>query len=159
MSQGKQKGDETLQKLLESHPRESGELIPILQHVQESLGYISETATKLIASHLRISESEVFGVASFYAQFRFTKPAKHSIKVCLGTACHVKGGADILSFISDELNIQPGEITEDGIFQLERVACFGCCALAPVLVVDDRVYGNVDILNVRDILSEYADKD
>ena len=143
MNPRKKKVDETLQELLKSHKRESGELIPILQHVQEAFGYISETAVELIARHLRISESEVFGVASFYAQFRFTEPAKHSIRVCLGTACHVRGGQEIVDALVSELGVEPGEVTQDRTFGLETVNCVGACALGPLMIVDDEYFGQM----------------
>ncbi len=132
-----------------------GALIPVLQKVQEELGYLSEEAVEEIARFLRMSKSEVYGVATFYAQFRFNRPGEHTIKVCLGTACHVRGGGRILETVERETGIQPGGTTEDYQFSLERVACFGSCALAPVMVVDKSVHGRMATTKVKQILNEY----
>jgi len=109
-----------------------------------------------IADFTGVSQGEIFGVASFYAQFRFTKPGKHTIKVCLGTACHVRGGDRILEFLEHQLKIKPGQTTPDEQFSLERVACFGCCALAPVVVVDKDVHGRMSSTKARKLLSQYG---
>ncbi len=146
---------EGFKNILSKHKRENSELIPLLQEVQERLGYISQEAVGQVADHLKLSASEVFGVATFFSQFRFTKPGRHTIKVCLGTACHVRGGARILDFVQDELQVKPGGTTEDGRFSLERIACFGCCALAPVVVVDDKVYGKMTPFKAMKILNKY----
>jgi NADH-quinone oxidoreductase subunit E len=102
-----------------------------------------------------MSESEIFGVATFYAQFRFTRPGDHTIKVCLGTACHVRGGSQIMETIERELHVKAGGTTEDFKFGLESVACFGSCALAPVLVVDDKVYGRLSTSKTKEIIAQY----
>jgi NADH-quinone oxidoreductase subunit E len=129
-----------LAKIVAEYKGERGALIPILQKVQEKFGYLPEEAISEIAKFSRMSESEVFGVASFYAQFYFTRRGQHTVKVCLGTACHVRGGERILDEVKRELGIEPGGTTEDYKFSLERVACFGCCALAPVMTVDRTVH-------------------
>jgi NADH-quinone oxidoreductase subunit E len=120
-----------------------GNLIPMLQKVQEEFGYIPQEQVNQISKHLKISTSKIYGVATFYAQFRFTKLPKHTIKICLGTACHVRAGEKILAALERELNITCGEATSDYRFGLERVACFGCCALAPVVVIDNKVYSRM----------------
>jgi len=132
----------------------SADLIPVLQRVQAAYGYISQDSLRLISRWLRISENEIYGVATFFAQFRFKRPGDHVIKVCLGTACHVKGGEQILEVLKRRLDVQPGEATADGTYQLERVACLGCCALAPVLSIDERVYGETSVLRVHQMLEE-----
>ncbi|MEW6034447.1 MAG: NAD(P)H-dependent oxidoreductase subunit E [Chloroflexota bacterium] len=134
---------------------ERGALIPILQKVQERYGYLSPGAISEVSRLLRVSDNEVFGVASFYAQFRFTRPGKHSVKVCLGTACHVRGGATILDNVERDLHIREGGVTEDYQFGLERVACFGSCALAPVMVVNKDVYGRMTVSKAKDIIGKY----
>jgi len=144
-----------LTEVLAPYKGERGALIPILQEVQESLGYLSPEAISHLAKFLRISESEIFGVASFYAQFRFTRPGEHSIKVCLGTACHVRGGERILETVERELGIKPGGTTKDYKFSLERVACFGSCALAPVVVMDKEVHGRMTSAKAKEILAQY----
>ena len=119
------------------------------------MGYLPEDAVSEIASFLRVSESEVYGVASFYAQFRFQRPGEHTIKVCEGTACHVGGSARIMDEVERELCVQPGGTTENYKFSLERVACVGCCALAPVIVIDDTVYGKMTAAKAKKTLTEY----
>jgi NADH:ubiquinone oxidoreductase subunit E len=110
------------------------QLIPLLQKVQEATGFLSREALDAIAGHLGLSTAAVFGVASFYNQFRFTAPGRVHLQVCRGTACHVKGSSDVLDTLQRELRIQPGQTTRDGAFSLETVACVGACSLAPVVV-------------------------
>jgi NADH-quinone oxidoreductase subunit E len=133
---------------------ERADLIPVLQHIQKSYGYIPEEAIHKISRWLKISENEIFGVATFYAQFRFTPPGKHHIKVCLGTACHVKGGEQMLEVLQRRLEIKPGETTADGKYDLERVACLGCCALAPVVSLDNKIFAQMSVLKLQGILDE-----
>lgn len=135
--------------------RNRGDLIPILQKVQEAEGYLSPEAVAEISRFLDISENDIYSVASFYAQFRFTRPGEHTIKVCLGTACHVRGGERILDSMERELKIKTGQVTDDFKFGLERVACVGCCALAPVVVLDEDVYGKLEPVKVKDVLALY----
>jgi len=144
-----------LAQIVAEYGGEKGALIPILQKVQERFGYLSEEAISRIAKLCRISESEVFGVASFYAQFYFTRRGRHSIKVCLGTACHVRGGERILDEIKRELRVESGGTTEDSKFSLERVACFGSCALAPVVVIDKDVYGRMTVSKAKEVITQY----
>jgi len=147
---------ERLLPILESYRGQRENLIPVLQKIQEELGYLPEEAVSEIAYFLRLSESEVYGVASFYAQFRFERQGEHTVKVCQGTACHVRGGRRILEAVEREISIPPGKTTtKDYKFSLERVACFGSCALAPVMVVDKTVYGRMTPDKARQILSEY----
>ncbi len=134
---------------------EEGDLIPILQKVQEKLGYISREAVERISRFLKISENQIFGVASFYSQFRFTAPGRNSIKVCLGTACHVRGGQILCEAVQRELDILPGQTTEDRRYDLERVACLGCCALAPVIQVNDDIYSRMTVIRLKEILNKY----
>ena len=127
--------------LLRLYPREPESLIPLLQKIQETLGYLPPEAMEKVAAHLSIPESEVYGVATFYNQFRFHPPGKHPVKVCEGTACHVKGAGVILESWERRLKIKIGQTTPDREFSLDRVACVGCCALAPVTVVGEKVHG------------------
>ena len=141
--------------IIESNSYDKSKIIIVLQKVQEKFGYLSPTAIEAISNKLLMPEIEIMGVATFYAQFRFNKPGKHEIKVCEGTACHVKGGAAIDQILQRELQIGPGETTEDGIFSLERVACLGCCALAPVMVVDEKAFGEIAPEKIIEILNGY----
>lgn len=142
-------------QLFEGFRGENGDLIPILQKVNEQFGYISEEATRDISRFLRISENEIYGVASFYSQFRFVEPGRNSIKVCLGTACHVWGGAALSEAVQRELNISPGQTTADKRFDLQRVACLGCCALAPVVQINDDIHSRVTVTGLLKILDQY----
>ena len=144
-----------LQEVLEQYDKDRDSLIPVLQAVQGTFGYVSEDAVDGIAHYLDISQSSIYGVATFYTQFRFTRPGDHMIRVCLGTACHVKGGSQIMDEISRHLGIDAGETPPDYKFSLERVACFGSCALSPVVVVDDKVYGRMTPKKAKKILKEF----
>jgi NADH-quinone oxidoreductase subunit E len=148
-------GDFDIQAAVQEFPVEAGSLIPILQRVQEGLGYISDEAVRQIADYLKLTESLVFGVASFYAQFRFTPPGRHSLCVCLGTACHVRGGERLMEALQRDLGAAPGTSTPDGRFDLNRVACLGCCALSPVVKVDADIYSNMTTMRLKGILDEY----
>jgi NADH:ubiquinone oxidoreductase subunit E len=141
--------------ILESYELQRDSLIPILQEVQGKLGYLSEEAVESIANYLDISESYIYGVATFYTQFKFTRPGDHTVRVCLGTACHVKAGSQIMEEVCRHLGISPGETTQDYKFSIERVACFGSCALSPVIVVDHKVYGRMTPKKVKKILKEF----
>jgi NADH-quinone oxidoreductase subunit E len=127
-------------------------LIPVLQGVQSRLGYLPRLAMQQIAGALQIPEVEVFGVGTFYNQFRLNPPGKHQFRVCMGTACHMMGGNIILESFERRLSIHEGETTPDREYSLERVACVGCCALAPVVVVDERVEAKVSPIRVDGIL-------
>ncbi len=128
---------------LSTYEKQRGNLIPILQMIQEELQYLLPEALKMVAKHLDIHESEVYGVATFYNQFRFHPPGKHPVKVCLGTACHVRAGDIILENFERKLGIFDGETTSDREFSIERVACVGCCALAPVAIIGETVHGHM----------------
>lgn len=143
---------EKLEEILAKYKGERGDLIPLLQEVQTRFGYLPEEAMQGIAKFLRISESTVYGVSTFYAQFKFTPVGKHSIKVCRGTACHVRGVTRILEEVEKQLSIKPGGTTSDLEYSLETIACFGSCALAPVMVVDETVYGKMTPEKVKKIL-------
>ncbi len=140
----------------ETRERVWGKLIPLLQRAQAEQGYLSREVLRQIARELRIPESKVYGVATFYAQFKLTRQGQHSLKVCQGTACHVKGAPRLLRTVETELGIKPGETTQDFRFSLERVACFGSCALAPVIVLDERVYGKMTTQKAKELLARYG---
>jgi len=128
------------------------DLIPILQHIQDVLGYLPREAMTETARFLNMAETSIYGVATFYTQFLLTRPGRHRIKVCHGTACHVRGATEITKAVASQLGIGPGETTDDFEFTVEAVACFGSCALAPVMVVNDKVYGNMTPERVVEIL-------
>ena len=147
----------TLEDVMQDFTGESADLVPVLQRVQEADGYLSAGAMRRIARWLKVSESEVYGVATFYAQFRFSPPGKHHIKACLGTACHVQGGEQMLDVLERRLGVRPGETTADREYDLDRVACLGCCALAPVLTIDDKIYSQMSVLKLQRLLDERED--
>lgn len=131
------------------------ELIPILQKVQDAEGYLSEDSIRLISRKLRVSENEIHGVATFYAQFRFHPPGENHIHICMGTACHVRGGQQLLNTLTHRLGIKDGETTPDRKYDLNRVACLGCCALAPVMTMNDDVHSQMSVLKLRRLMDEY----
>jgi NADH-quinone oxidoreductase subunit E len=139
---------------LHRHAPDRESLIPILQGIQKQLGYISPEALEAVARYLRMSENEIYGVATFYAQFRFARPGQRVVRVCRGTACHVSGSQQILDEVSQRLGIRAGETTADGKFSLECIACFGSCALAPVVVVDEVLYGRMTPRKVKPLLKD-----
>jgi NADH-quinone oxidoreductase subunit E len=139
-------------KNLETFNKQRGNLIPVLQMVQENLAYLPPEAIQLVAEHLEINDCEVYGVATFYNQFRFHPPGKYPVKVCLGTACHVKAGDIILENFERKLEIFDGETTDDREFSIERVACVGCCALAPVAIIGETVHGHMAPSKVEGLL-------
>jgi len=130
-------------------------LIPILQQTQEEFGYLPPDAMLEVARFLNISEIDVYSVATFYNQFRLTPPGKHSVRVCMGTACHVKGGHITLAAWQRRLKIESGQTTPDREFDLDTVACVGCCAMAPVTVVDKKVEAKADPTRVDGILLQF----
>ena len=142
--------------ILKRYPASRGNLIPVLQDIQEKFGYLSEEVVKELERLTGISASEIYGVATFYTQFRFRPPGKHRIQSCQGTACHVRGGQQILREFEQRLGITAGQTTADGKFDLERVACLGCCALAPVVAVDGKVHAVMTKKKVSSILSQYG---
>lgn len=127
-------------------------LIPILQAMQDRLGYLSRDAVRRIADHLHLPAAKVFGVATFYNQFRFQPKGKFHIQVCRGTACHVRGSASTLDQVRRDLGIEPGECTRNREFSLEVVGCLGVCGLAPVMSVNNTMYGGMSPKKVRDLL-------
>ena len=142
-------------EILERLGNHEENLIPILQQVQAVLGYLPSLAMLETARFLNIPEIDVYSVATFYNQFRLTPPGRHPIRVCMGTACHVKGGHITLAAWERRLRIEPGETTPDREFDLDTVACVGCCAMAPVTVVDHKVEGKADPTRVDGILLSY----
>ena len=146
---------EDLASRLREFAKHRANLIPILQSIQETHSYLSSVAMEMVAGHLDVSPGEVYGVATFYNQFRFHPPGKHQIKVCLGTACHVAGGDIILENFERKLGIKDGETTPDREYSVERVACVGCCALAPVAVVDESVQGHMQPSKVEGIFVQF----
>ena len=150
-----EQASQTVAEILSSHKKKKKNLIPLLQEVQTSLGYLPKEAMQKIAGFLEMPEVEVWGVATFYNQFRFVPLGKYHTVVCMGTACHLAGGKLILDALERELDIKVGETAEDGNFSLERVACIGCCMLAPVIVIGDKIHPKMTPFKVEEALVPY----
>ena len=144
--------NEQLQNIFSNYDGVRGDMIPILQDIQEVLGYVPSEAMAETARFLNVPKSTVYGVVTFYTQFHRTRQGKHRVKVCLGTACHVRGAGQILEAVERILGIKPGETSDDFLFSTDRVACVGSCALAPVMVIDDKVYGTMTVAKVDEVL-------
>jgi NADH-quinone oxidoreductase subunit E len=152
--------EKAIENILLNYPNAKRDsLIPILQDVQDSQGHLSKEAVALIGAHLGLPTSKIYGVATFYNQFRFEPVGEYHIQVCRGTACHVKGSAKVLEAIQRELKIEPGRTTRDGKFSLEVVACIGACGLAPVIAINGEFYAGVTPDKAKSILKSYRRKD
>ncbi len=148
-----------LKELVQQTPgQDPSQLIGLLQKVQEAFGFLSREAIEVIAVHLNTSPAAVYGVASFYNQFRFTAPGRCHIQVCRGTACHVKGSLDVLETLQRELKIQAGQTTRDGAFSLEEVACVGACSLAPVVVAAGEFHADMNGEKTRKLIAEIQEE-
>jgi len=151
----KTKNKEKTRRLINRFSRQRSNLIPTLQKIQEELGYLPREAMLEVAKFLDIPDIDVYGVVTFYNQFRLNPPGKHSIRVCLGTACHMKGGYITLDAWKRRLKIDQGQTTADREFDLDTVACVGCCVMAPVTVVDNKPEGQVEPTKVDGILLSF----
>ena len=148
-----------IKEIIDKYSNPSESLIAILQEVQSLVGFISEDSVKCITELTGISSSKILGVASFYAGFRLKPIGKYRIMVCMGTACHVNGAERILKAICEELNIQDGGTTADGLFSLKTVACLGCCSLSPVMMINEDTYGSLTPDKVKQILRDIREKE
>ena len=137
--------------------KREGAVIPLLQSAQETYGYIKEDSIYRISEITGVPVSDIFGVITFYSQFRLKPLGKNVIKICEGTACHVNGANMILNTLIDELEIEVGETTPDGLFSVQSVACLGCCSLAPVIMINENTYGNLAPDKIRKIIKQYRD--
>ena len=155
---GTKKQAEQLAVVIEKHKNEKGALMPILQEAQEIYGYLPIEVQTMIADGLDISLSEVYGVATFYSQFSLTPKGENRISVCLGTACYVKGADKIVDELKKILGIEVGAISDDGMFSLDATRCVGACGLAPVMMVNEDIYGKVEVAQVKGIIEKYNKK-
>ena len=140
--------------ILDEYADIPGSLITVLQNTQDIYGYLPKQAIEKISERMNIATSEIMGVGTFYTQFRFQPVGKYLIMLCQGTACHVNSSQLILETIKDELHIDDGETTEDGLFSLKCVACLGCCSLSPVMMINDNTYGSLTPEKTKQILTE-----
>jgi len=156
MSVASQSIAEGVREILSRHPGDGRDsLIPLLQEIQEHQGFLSREAVVEVAKYLQLPTSKIYGVATFYNQFRFSPQGRYHIQVCRGTACHVKGSAAVLDALKRELKIESGETTRDGQFSLEVVACIGACGLAPVINIDGNFHANLTSQDVPKVLDVY----
>ena len=144
----------TLDEVFSHYPKSANQLIPVLQEAQEKFGYLPIEVMEKIARYLHVPESSVYGVATFYAQFKFVPMGRNQVRVCRGTACHVRGSANVLEEVEKRLGIKAGETSSDLEYSIETIACFGSCALAPVMVINKDVYGRMTVKKVEQVLSE-----
>ena len=145
-----------IEEILLKYPDKRREyLIPLLQDIQDEQGYISRDSVQIVGDHLNLPASKIYGVATFYNQFRFNSPGKFHIQICRGTACHVKGSAGVLDTLVRELKINPGETSRDGLFSLEVVACLGVCGLAPVVCINGEFFANLNNDKVKKLIKNY----
>ncbi|MBN2050297.1 MAG: NAD(P)H-dependent oxidoreductase subunit E [Spirochaetales bacterium] len=145
--------------LISRFPATRDYLIPILQELQEREGYLPEQGIYEVSDYLDLPESKVYGVATFYNQFKLIKPGKYRIQICRGTACHVKGSFNLLETLQRELGILPGETSSDGLFSLETVACLGACSIAPVIMVNGEFFGRLDNKKVLSLVQDFRNRE
>ena len=153
--QGTKEQQEQLFKVIDENGGTHGSVMPILHKAQEIYGYLPIEVQTMIAEKMDVPLEEIYGVSTFYSLFALTPKGKYNVSVCMGTACYVKGAADVLGKICEVLGIQPEECTQDGKFSITECRCIGACGLAPVMTVNDDVYGRVSVSEVEDILSKY----
>lgn len=152
---GTKEQEQKLYEVIEKHRSQKGALIPVLHEAQEIYGYLPIEVQKVISEELNIPLSEIYGVVTFYTQFSLNPKGKYKIGVCLGTACYVKGAGAIIDKIKEKLGIDVGECTEDGKFSLDATRCIGACGLAPVMTINDDVYGRLIVDDVEGVLEKY----
>jgi len=150
-------GYSTFKVELWKYQGEMGALIPLLQSAQETYGYVPESAIDHISEIVGIPAADIYGVITFYSQFRLKPMGKNIVKICDGTACHVNASTGILKTVEDELQVDGDETTEDGLFTLQKVACLGCCSLSPVIMINDETYGKLTPRKVTQLLKEYRE--
>lgn len=149
--------EKQLRELIAAHKGQQGALMPVLQGAQEIYGYLPEEVQKIIAIEMDVSMAEVFGVASFYSMFTLNPKGKIAVAVCLGTACYVKGAGDIINKVSEMIGIPAGATSPDGKYSLDATRCIGACGLAPVMTVNNEVYGRLTVAETAEIMKKYID--
>ena len=154
---GTKEQEQQLHEVIAKHKDQDGPLMPVLQEAQEIYGYLPIEVQKIISEGLDIPLEHIYGVVTFYAQFSLAPKGEYKIGVCLGTACYVKGSGDILNKIKEIIGIDVGECTPDGKFSLEATRCIGACGLAPVMTINEEVYGRLVVGDIPDILKKYMD--
>ncbi|MCR4436395.1 MAG: NAD(P)H-dependent oxidoreductase subunit E [Clostridiales bacterium] len=150
--------EQKLTEIIEKYKNTKGALIPVLHEAQELYGYLPLKVQKKISEGLDVPLAEIYGVVTFYTQFSLNAKGKYKIQVCLGTACYVKGSSKVLDKLREKLGINVGECTEDGLFSLDACRCVGACGLAPVMMINDDVYGRLTVDDVEGIIEKYRNK-
>lgn len=153
--QGTKEQEEKLLEMIRAQKNEKGALMPVMQQAQDIYGYLPIEVQKIISDEMQIPMEKIYGVATFYSQFALQPKGKYQISVCLGTACYVKGSGEIYEKLQETLKIKGGECTLDGKFSLEACRCVGACGLAPVMMINDEVYGRLTADEVQNILEKY----
>ncbi len=148
-------GPAELAGIIDRHGRDPGKLLPILQETQRAYGYLSEQAMQQVAEALGIPLSKVFGVATFYSLFATAPKGRHVVRLCESAPCHLRGAEEICAALEEELGVAPGQTTADGLFTLEYTSCLGVCGVAPAIMIDDVVYGNLTAAKAREIIADY----
>ncbi len=152
---GSKEQEEQLKAVIEEHKGQEGAVIPVLHEAQEIYGYLPIEVQEMISEGLNVPLAEIYGIVTFYTQFSLNPKGKYKIGICLGTACYVKGSGDILEKVKEILGIDVGECTPDGLFSIDATRCIGACGLAPVMTINDDVYGRLVVDDVADILKKY----
>lgn len=152
---GTKEQEEQLMAVIEKHKGQEGAVIPVLHEAQDIYGYLPIEVQEMISDGLNVPLAEIYGIVTFYAQFSLNPKGRYQIGVCLGTACYVKGSGDILEKVKELLGIDVGECTPDGLFSIDATRCIGACGLAPVLTVNDDVYGRLVVDDIEDIINKY----
>lgn len=152
---GTKEQEDRLFAVIEAHKTDKGALMPVLQQAQDIYGYLPIEVQTIIATKMEIPLEKIYGVVTFYSQFSLYPKGQYKISVCLGTACYVKGSGDIYEKLKDKLGIDSGECTPDGKFSLDACRCIGACGLAPVMTINDEVYGRLTVDDIDDILAKY----
>jgi len=147
-----------LKEVINAHKDQPGGVMPVLQQAQDIYGYLPFEVQAMIAEELNMSLSEIYGIATFYSQFSLNPKGDYQISVCMGTACYVKGAEKIVVALEEKLGIKNGECTKDGIFSLDTTRCIGACGLAPVMSINDDIYGKVEVAQLDEILVKYQKK-
>jgi len=149
--------EERLMKLIDDYKNVRGALMPVLQQAQDIYGYLPIEVQRIISLGLGVSLEKIYGVVTFYGQFNLSPKGKYQISLCMGTACYVKGAGKVLARLEEKLSIKSGEVTPDGMFSLDATRCLGACGLAPIMTVNDDIYGHVDLNEIDTILRKYTD--
>ncbi|MCD6324717.1 NAD(P)H-dependent oxidoreductase subunit E [Candidatus Bathyarchaeota archaeon] len=145
-----------IEDAIRSYGRTRRALIPLLQNIQENFGYLPKWSLEIVSNHLRVPISAIYGISTFYHQFNLEPQGEYVIQLCMGTACHINGNSENYAFLLKTLGLDEGRnTTEDGLFTVLKVRCLGCCSLAPVMKVNDDIYGKVNFRTIRKIISKY----